>query len=273
MMGTGTVYLVTRKLQVADIAEVDSLQIALGARFPAGYTQYVTQLGVGYLDGLISVYSPAHVMAATKAFRQMWETAERWAAGRSVLPRSKLIECIPIGETNYQDTIVSHPSEADCCYVLPAELRSTYTASSSGLWGALVWILESDVIVQSSPPLVKYSTAAEPSQIDFHWFESPTDRVNVALTSRSRDAYKVASRICNECFGSVASSRILYRGSVTADLGFWIFESVSASMIHCDWDEDGAASVLLSYDVEADASLVERYIALLEQVGFGAHRY
>jgi hypothetical protein len=272
-MSPDTIYLVTGKRQVAGTTEVDTLEQAFGAPFPQGYRDFVTRLGDGYLDELISIYPPTRILGSVDAFREAWAACYRWPEGQELLPQSRLLECIPLGETNYQDTIIFHPDQPESCYVLPGERLSIYFGPDEGLSGTIRWILESGVLVQKPPRFVEYSALGSPTEVEFHCFESPVDRRSVEMFGQPPDSYDVASAKCIEVFSRLVSSRILYSGGIRADLGFWVYESASASKIHCERDEDGGAHLLITYDSQADASLMEKFIKSLERVGFSTYRH
>ena len=267
------IYLVTSKLLVAGTQEIASLQQAFQSSFPKGYAEFATCLGLGYLDGLISMYLPGRILESSKAFRDAWSVADRWSEGRSSLDRTSLVECIAIGETNYQDTIVFHPSEPDCCYVLPAERPTIFAVGDKGMWGTVDWILDSGVLMQKSRPLIEYSTTGELAEVDFHTFEATVDRVSVEMFGKTVGSYDLASAKCLEVFLALPTSRIFYRGGIHEDLGFWVYERASAGRIHCDCDDERRARLHIAYDSQADASTMEQFINSLERVGFRTYRY
>ncbi len=51
-------YLVTDKRTTFSEAEVDAAETQLGTRFPEGYREYMTRLGVGEYCGYINVFPP-----------------------------------------------------------------------------------------------------------------------------------------------------------------------------------------------------------------------
>lgn len=55
-------YLVTDKLKTFSAAEVDAAEAQLGIRFPEGYREYMTRLGVGEYCNFVVIHDPANIV-------------------------------------------------------------------------------------------------------------------------------------------------------------------------------------------------------------------
>ena len=133
------VYLVTDKLQIFSMAEVEAAETHLGTRLPTGYREYVSTLGEGEYCGFVQIYGPQHLANNHVSYRSsLVKLVDCWEDGFDVLGRERIPECIVIGATIDADLIVFHPEAPDALYELPRHDSGIYRLGAS-LEEALAW--------------------------------------------------------------------------------------------------------------------------------------
>lgn len=118
-MKLSDVKIVGQPLVRAQPREVDELEARLWITFPAGYREYVTQLGEGVLGGtLVRIYPPWRIDGELAEWRQRIEKYWFWDAGKDLLPKARALECVIVGDTLNGDELIFHPRHPDRLFVL-----------------------------------------------------------------------------------------------------------------------------------------------------------
>ena len=99
-------------------AEVDSLEARLGSSMPAGYLEYVTRLGDGYLSSLLRVLPPVEILARLDEHREGKSAYWFWDPGDSGFGQLEAMTSIPVADTGDGTVIVIWPSDPSHLYVL-----------------------------------------------------------------------------------------------------------------------------------------------------------
>ncbi len=150
-MDLSAVTIVNEPLVRATHAEVDDLESFFGVRFPMGYREYVTILGEGIFAGYyIRIYPPWRILHGcnnVNEWRKLVDEFWFWDAGRHVLTKSEVLECIILGDTMNGDHIVFHPRNPDDIFVLPLEEEEIY-GIRGGVFAALDWFCASGVLTE-----------------------------------------------------------------------------------------------------------------------------
>ena len=136
-------------IDAARACDVTAAEQALGARFPAGYGDYITRFGRGVLGGTyIRIYMPARVVADLAEWRARIDEFWFWDDGVEVLAKARALECIVIGDTWDGDELIFHPSAPDTIYVLPRHQETIFVAGV-GLPAAIEWMCSSGTLTQA----------------------------------------------------------------------------------------------------------------------------
>lgn len=141
-MAFDDVYVVSDQLTVVTDGDVIAAEATLGTRFPDGYREYVTTLGMGYCNGFARVYLPSEIVARKAEFQQMWAmfAPSRYEQGFDLLPLHRMIESIILLSTVDGDDLVFHPDTPQALYVLPRQDWHIYQGGQA-LDEALSWML------------------------------------------------------------------------------------------------------------------------------------
>jgi hypothetical protein len=129
-------------------AEVDAVEAALGARFPAGYREFITRFGRGLTGGLIRIYSPADILSGSNSVKEWRARIDEywfWDAGAGLLTKARALECVILGDTVGGDELVFHPAAPDRLYVLPREYGEIFLPGE-GLEPALRWFFTAGIL-------------------------------------------------------------------------------------------------------------------------------
>lgn len=120
-MNFADVYLESRKLERVDQSSLDELEIWLKNHLPAGYREYMSELGVGEFCGLLRVYPPNLVMKSQEGHRQFIEEYYQlfWENQGHILPFEDALNSILFASTIDGDYIVYVPQAEQKLYVLP----------------------------------------------------------------------------------------------------------------------------------------------------------
>lgn len=111
------------RVQPATLEEVDALEAALGLAMPAGYREYVTQLGYGDLASL-RVLTPDMVLERLGAHRGAMAGYWRWGSPDVVFGQDQAVESVCIADTDDGDVMVLSSSLPDRIVILPRHAES-----------------------------------------------------------------------------------------------------------------------------------------------------
>lgn len=137
----------------ADVAALDEL---LGGRTPAGYREYVTELGDGVCSGYVRVYPPARVLAEYETVQDRVQDFFFWDAGAAVATRDDLATAVIVADTLGGDEVFVHP-DTDRVLVLPREESGIY-AFPNDLRVVLDWLLTSGTLTPALPQPPTFET-------------------------------------------------------------------------------------------------------------------
>ena len=150
----------TGSLVLAQPRDVDELEARLWITFPAGYREYVTQLGEGVLGGtFVRVFPPWRVDKELAEWRHRINEFWFWDEGKDVLPKARALECAIIGDTLQGDDLLFHPRHTDRLFVLPREEGKVYVAGAD-LLSAVDWMCGSGKLTRRFKQTSNPSTAA-----------------------------------------------------------------------------------------------------------------
>jgi hypothetical protein len=142
------IHVVSERLVLATLAEVDALASRLWITFPAGYREYVTRLGEGVLGGsFIRIYPPWRIEKELTEWRRRINKYWFWNEGREVLPKERALECVIIGDTVNGDELVFHPTRPNRLFILPRDSEQLFDAGGD-LLAAIEWICTSGELVE-----------------------------------------------------------------------------------------------------------------------------
>ncbi len=132
------VYVVSDKLSLATADQIREAEQVLGTRFPAGYREYVTMLGAGYLNGRARVLPPSEIVDQTIEFWNRmhflygdatdgYNLFQLFEAGLDLLPPDRLFQCILVIDAGDGHEIIYHPDTPDALFLLPHEQDGIYS--------------------------------------------------------------------------------------------------------------------------------------------------
>lgn len=124
--------------------EIDAAEARIGP-FPHGYREYASALGLGTLTTWVRVYNAAFVVETLEPWRGRIGEFYFWDAGRAVMARERVLECVCFADTLNGDELVFHPSDPDRILVLPRDFETIFEAGR-GLEQALDWLHESGTL-------------------------------------------------------------------------------------------------------------------------------
>jgi hypothetical protein len=116
--------------------DVDELAARLWITFPAGYREYVIQLGEGALGTFVRVYPPWRIESELAEWRNRIDKYWFWDRGKDLLPKARALECVAIGDTDGGDELVFHPRYPDRLFVLQSGRSGSVDGSTIFLAGA-----------------------------------------------------------------------------------------------------------------------------------------
>lgn len=126
-------------------AEVDDLEARLGVRFPAGYREYVTQLGEGILNAFVRVLPPWRILKELGEHQGMMAGFWFWESNKVAFSQQQAMESIAIADTLDGDVIVFHPSDPRQLIVLPRNDERLY-ARGPDLLETINWVCSGRVL-------------------------------------------------------------------------------------------------------------------------------
>lgn len=132
-------------LVLATRDQVDSLESRYWITFPAGYREYVTQLGEGTLSDYIRVYPPWRIERELDGWRRRIDEYWFWDASAEKLPKERALECVIVCDTVAGDEVVFHPCRRDRLFLLPRDSDRIHEIGSD-LFSAIHWLCTSGVI-------------------------------------------------------------------------------------------------------------------------------
>jgi hypothetical protein len=142
------VKVVRRPLVLAKRADVDRFESGHWLTFPDGYREYVTRLGEGVLGGdWVRIYPPWRIGRELDEWRERIRRHWFWDAGRKVLPKTRALECVILGDTTGGDELVFHPCRRDRLWVLPRDDGKVFEAGRD-LLSAVEWLCGSGELIE-----------------------------------------------------------------------------------------------------------------------------
>lgn len=169
------VYRVDRLLSEVDPADVSALDELLGDRTPAGYREYVTELGEGVCSGYVRVWPPARVVAEYEGVQDRVQECFFWDAGSAVATRDDLATAVIVADTLGGDEVFVHP-DSDRILVLPREEDGIY-AFRNDLREVLAWLLTSGALTPALPQPPTFETARSQQHRGFAGAPGLTQRI------------------------------------------------------------------------------------------------
>lgn len=159
-MSFADAYLVTDKLTTFSEEEVDAAEAQLGTRFPEGYREYMTRLGVGEYCGHINVFPPQAIINNQLSEKPpLEEFCDLWDGREFGISPERLAKAILIATSSYGDWVIYEAGMPDAVYVLPESEEVVYKAGMT-LMDALMWLREPQ------------------KRSDFRYFDSQIDQQN-----------------------------------------------------------------------------------------------
>jgi hypothetical protein len=150
-----SVHRISRHIQPIVRAEVKQIEAHLGIQLPLGYTEFITQFGIGLYCGFFRIYSPEQIKQQYFDQRKLWDRQyfidnlgiRHWffEGSEDILSETELQESFVIGDSMDGDNLVFYPPHPDKIYILPRHLT------------AITWV-KADLS-------------------DLHWWDTPTPRV------------------------------------------------------------------------------------------------
>ncbi|WP_098455798.1 hypothetical protein [Sanguibacter antarcticus] len=159
------VYRVDQLASAVEESAVEALDDLLGGRTPAGYKEFVTELGDGVCSGYVRVYPPARVLAEYESVQDRVQECFFWDDGSSVATRDDLVTAVIVADTLGGDEVFVHP-DTDRILVLPREESGIY-AFPNDLRTVLGWLLTSGTLTPALPQPPTFETAGRQSHRGF----------------------------------------------------------------------------------------------------------
>ena len=135
-------YLVTDKLTTFLEEDVDAAEAQLGTRFPEGYREYMTRLGVGEYCGYINV-SPPHTLVKNQLGEKppLEEFCQSWDGTEFGLSAERIAKANLLATSIDGDWVVFETGIPVAIYVLPRDEQVVVEAGTT-LMDALTWLYE-----------------------------------------------------------------------------------------------------------------------------------
>ena len=131
--------------------EVTALEEKLWITFPAGYREYVTQLGEGVLGGdWVRIYPPWRIEKELVAWRKRIAKYWFWENSSQLLPKDRALESVILGDTLNGDELIFHPTRPRKLLVLPRDTQNALVAGAD-LWEAVEWMCQSGKLTEAFP--------------------------------------------------------------------------------------------------------------------------
>jgi hypothetical protein len=130
----------------ATVRDVADLEARLWITFPAGYREYVTELGEGELGEFVNIYPPWRIDRELEDWRLRISKYWLWDDGAKLLPKDRAVECVIVGDTGNGDELIFHPRHPDRLFVLPGRGSGgdgEIFVAGADLLSAIDWICSS----------------------------------------------------------------------------------------------------------------------------------
>lgn len=136
-----------------DVARVAGV---LGGDPPAGYAEYVTELGEGLYSGYVRVYPPQRVLAEYEAVRGRLREHWTWDEDGGVATRGDLATAVIVADTLDGDEVHAHPASGRLL-LLPRHEDGVY-AFGYDLCEVLRWLTTAGVLTDPLPEPQTFET-------------------------------------------------------------------------------------------------------------------
>lgn len=146
-MNLSDITITKQPLVLAKPDEVTALEQRLWVTFPAGYREYVCQLGEGTLGGKwVRIYPPWRIANELEIWKKRIKKYWFWETGEAILPKDRAVECVIIGDTVNGDELVFHPTRSNRLFVLSRDSDNIFEAGND-LLSAVDWMCSSDKLI------------------------------------------------------------------------------------------------------------------------------
>ena len=164
-------YRVSDNLATATPAQVAKAEATVGGRFPPGYTEYVTQLGLGDFSTYVRVYMPDRVERDLAEWRERVQEYYFWDAGADVLTKERVLKAVVFADTFDGDELIFEPGGTGGIYVLPRHDEYVYYVGDT-LDEAIEWLCGSGKLTGA---------------IEFRYFQSWADRAAIRCSGEDTE--------------------------------------------------------------------------------------
>ncbi len=174
------IYKISDKLDLATDGDVIAAEAAFSTRFPAGYREYVTTLGDGFLNYLVQVVVPSRLAHELAEFRDRQAGEGSLFYDLAPLPLPRLLESILLFTTDTGHQGVFHPDVPDTIYVFPHDEEHIYTIQGS-LADVLDWVFSTGILSARERTQV-LSASGDFVERPFHYFEPSGNRRRIEFS-------------------------------------------------------------------------------------------
>ncbi len=267
------VYRVGDKLDVVAGAEVDAVATRLGTRFPDGYREFVTTLGVGDYTNYVRVYLPSQVveeMELPDEVQPLWRThpAETIERGGDVLPLDRLRTAIVLSSTVDGDSVVFLPDNPDAIYMIDVNSDSIDHIGSN-LYQSLDWLTHHS---QQNEILRVRDVSGAFVERDVRYFEPYGDRGDIRFGLQETAATSVRHYLLSVTQEDPADV-ICLSHRYQDDDGIereWLqllvqeFQGYVAAYFHSE--AQGGVEVVVTYDIDHQTDKLMRLLAYVDTI-------
>jgi hypothetical protein len=107
--------------------------------FPAGYREYVTQLGTGMFCDYIYVHPPQRIVEEVSVYQDVFKSySDLWSTGDAVIKKEELEDLIVFAQTVDMGKVAFHPMHAGQIFLVPYKYDFVQCVGSN-LFNALKW--------------------------------------------------------------------------------------------------------------------------------------
>lgn len=264
-MSFADTYLVTNKLATFSEADVAAAEAQLETRFPAGYPEFVTRLGVGEYGGYINVFPP-QTIADNQAGKKppLEEFCHFWDGMQHGLSPERLAKANLLATSIDGDWVIFEASTPNVVYVLPRDERIMHKAGTT-LMDALTWICEPE----GSPRFRYFNSEIDqkhvpiPRKLDLSyrefrdWLIGLHRHDHVEETSRSNEASGGTTY-------ALLSGGKLQTAQPGEDQHFMAFFKCFSGYVMCYPDPFGRLNLQVAHDPTNDDGTVAEIAAFLQ---------
>jgi hypothetical protein len=240
------IYLVSDKLETILPELVTDAEAMLGATFPLGYLEYLTELGTGMFCDYLYIYPPTKVVGELAAYREIFqESCDLWVQEtQPQISREEFGKMIVLGHTMDMDKLAFHPENPSRIIAIPYSHDVIYQVGAS-LYQSLEWFRDFCV----SP------------ETDFKWFDSGVDHRYIRMEREQlRDLTGEFIKFTQELGLSVIP---LVSGTRT-----WIFiRDLNGYLAVDSSPHDPKTRLTIVYD-RYEAVVIDRIQAFFQEKGF-----